>query len=88
VRAGYLDIDKALMQSLAKFVVCGAVVSASLWLAAKFSVIEFVQMHTLRDETTLVLLMAVGAFVYGFAVLLLFGRGWIFSLVRDRQPPG
>jgi putative peptidoglycan lipid II flippase len=87
VRAGYLEIDKALMQSLAKFVVCGAVVSAALWIAAKFAAIQFAQMNTLRDETTLVLLIAVGAFVYGFAILLLFGRGWIFSLVRDRQAP-
>jgi putative peptidoglycan lipid II flippase len=88
VRAGYLELDKALMQSLAKFVVCGVVVSAALWMAAKYAAIEFAQMHTLRDETTLVLLIAVGAFVYGFAILLLFGRGWIFSLVRDRQSPG
>jgi putative peptidoglycan lipid II flippase len=88
VRAGYLELDKALMRSVAKFVVCGVVVSAALWLAAKFAAIEFAQMHTLRDETTLVLLIAVGAFVYGFAILLLFGRGWIFSLVRDRQSPG
>jgi putative peptidoglycan lipid II flippase len=87
VRAGYLEIDKALMRSLAKFAVCGVVVSAALWLTAKLAAIEFAQMHTLRDETTLVLLIAVGAFVYGFAILLLFGRGWLFSLVRDRQPP-
>jgi putative peptidoglycan lipid II flippase len=87
VRAGYLELDKALMQSLAKFVVCGAVVSAALWIAAKLAAIQFAQMHTLRDETTLVWLMAVGAFVYAFAILLLFGRGWLFSLVRDRQPP-
>jgi putative peptidoglycan lipid II flippase len=85
VRAGYLDLDKALMRSLANFVVCGAVVSAALWVAAKFAAIEFAQLHVFRDELTLVLLIAVGAFVYGFAVLLLFGRGWIFSLVRDRQ---
>ena len=39
-------------------------------------------MTRFRDETTLVLLMAVGAFVYGFSVLVLFGRGWLFSLVR------
>jgi len=26
-----------------------------------------------------------GAFVYGFSILVLFGRGWIFSLIRDRQ---
>jgi putative peptidoglycan lipid II flippase len=87
VRAGYLDLDKALMQAVAKFVVCGAVISAALWLTARFATIEFAQMHTLRDESTLVLLIAVGTFVYGFAILLLFGRGWIFSLVRDRQPP-
>src|ERR1700726_376540 len=55
VRAGYLEIAKALMQSLAKFVVCGAVVSAALWIAAKFAAIQFAQMNTLRDETTLVL---------------------------------
>jgi putative peptidoglycan lipid II flippase len=77
-----------LMRSLAKFVVCGAVLSAAFWVAAKFAAIQFAQMNTLRDETTLVLLIAVGAFVYGFAILLLFGRGWIFSLVRDRQSPG
>jgi putative peptidoglycan lipid II flippase len=86
VRAGYLEIDRALMQSLGKFAVCGVVVSAALWVAAKLAAIEFAQMHTLRDETTLVWLMAIGAFVYAFAILLLFGRGWLFSLVRDRQP--
>ncbi len=36
VRAGYLDLDKALLRSLANFAVCGAVVSAALWVAAKF----------------------------------------------------
>jgi putative peptidoglycan lipid II flippase len=40
-------------------------------------------MSTFRDETALLLLTAVGAFVYGFSVLLLFGRGWLFSLVRS-----
>jgi len=44
--------------------------------------VYFAQMSMLRDETALVLLTAVGAFVYGFAILLLFGRGWLFSLVR------
>jgi putative peptidoglycan lipid II flippase len=44
-------------------------------------------MKTFRDEITLVWLIAVGAFVYGVTVLLLFGRGWIFSLIRDRQAP-
>jgi putative peptidoglycan lipid II flippase len=63
------------------------VLSAAFWLAARFAAIEFAQMKTFRDEITLVWLIAVGAFVYGVTVLLLFGRGWIFSLVRDRQAP-
>jgi putative peptidoglycan lipid II flippase len=43
-------------------------------------------MHTFRDETTLLLLIAAGAFAYGVLILLLFGRGWLFTLVRDRTP--
>src|SRR3982074_1879635 len=37
VRAGYLDLDRALILSLAKFVVSGAVLGAALWFAARFS---------------------------------------------------
>src|SRR6266403_5093111 len=82
VRAGYLDLDRTLMQSLAKFVVSGAMLGTSLWLAARLAVAQLAQMTAFRDETALLLLAAVGAFVYGFSVLLLFGRGWLFSLVR------
>jgi len=82
VRAGYLELDRALMRSLARFVVSGIVLAAAMWLTARFAAVYFAQMTTLRDETALLLLAAVGAFVYGFSVLLLFGRGWLFSLVR------
>jgi putative peptidoglycan lipid II flippase len=30
----------------------------------------------------LLLLLVSGMFVYGFSILVLFGRGWIFSLIR------
>ncbi len=82
VRAGYLELDRALMRSLARFVVSGIVLAAALWFTARFAAVYFAQMTTLRDETALLLLAAVGAFVYGFSVLLLIGRGWLFSLVR------
>jgi putative peptidoglycan lipid II flippase len=81
-RAGYLEPDRALMRSLARFVVSGIILGAALWFTARFAAVYFVQMTTFRDETALLLLAAVGAFVYGFSVLLLFGRGWLFSLVR------
>ena len=82
VRAGYLDLDRAWMKSLAKFALIGIVLGAVFWLTAHFAIPYFAQLTRFRDETTLVLLMAVGAFVYGFSVLVLFGRGWLFSLMR------
>jgi putative peptidoglycan lipid II flippase len=82
VRAGYLELDRALMQSLAKFVVSGAVLGAALWFAARFATAQFAQLSALRDEAALVFLVAVGAAVYAGSILLLFGRRWISSLVR------
>ena len=85
VRAGYLEIDRAWIISLAKFAVAGVLLAAALWLTARFAAVYFAQMPVFRDETVLLLLVAAGAFVYGFSILLLFGRGWLFALVRDRQ---
>jgi putative peptidoglycan lipid II flippase len=81
-RAGYLDLDRALMQSLAKFLVSGIVLGAALWLAARFAAAHIAQLSTLRDEAALTLLVAVGAVVYCTSILLLFGRRWFTSLVR------
>ncbi len=83
VRAGYLDLDRALMQSLAKFVVSGAVLGAALWFAARFAAAHFAQLSALRDEAALLLLIVVGTIVYAGSILLLFGRGWLRSLVRS-----
>src|SRR3954471_21358180 len=86
VRAGYLELDRAWIISLAKFAAAGMLLAAALWATARFASVYFAQMHTFRDETTLLLLVATGAFAYGVLILLLFGRGWIFTLVRDRTP--
>jgi putative peptidoglycan lipid II flippase len=83
VRAGYLDLDKALVRSLAKFVVAGAVLAAALWFAARFAGSHFAQLSALRDEAALLLLIVVGGIVYAGSVLLLFGGGWLRSLVRS-----
>ena len=82
VRAGYLDLDRGLTRSLAKFVVCGAVLAAALWFAARFATVHVAQWSALRDEATLAFLVAVGAIVYSGSILLLFGRRWISALVR------
>jgi putative peptidoglycan lipid II flippase len=82
VRAGYLDFDRALMQSLAKFVVCGAVLAAALWAAARYAAAYIMQLSAFRDEAALLSLIVVGAVVYAASILLLFGKGWLKSLVR------
>jgi putative peptidoglycan lipid II flippase len=83
VRAGYLDLDRALMQSLAKFAASGMALAAALWAAAKLASTTLAQLPAFRDETTLLVLIAVGAIVYAGSILLLFGTGWLRSLVRS-----
>jgi putative peptidoglycan lipid II flippase len=85
VRAGYLELDRAWITSLAKFAAAGVLLAAALWATARFASFYFAQMHAFRDETALLLLIVAGAFVYGVLILLLFGRGWLFVLVRDRK---
>jgi putative peptidoglycan lipid II flippase len=83
VRAGYLDLDRALMQSLGKFAASGAVLAAALWATVKLASAYLAQLPAFRDEITLLVLIAVGAIVYAGSILLLFGTGWLRSLVRS-----
>jgi putative peptidoglycan lipid II flippase len=85
VRAGYLELDRTWIVSLAKFAAAGILLAAALWATSHFAGLYFAQMQTFRDEITLLLLIAAGAFAYGVLILLLFGRGWLFTLVRDRR---
>ncbi len=82
VRRGYLELDREWLTSLAKFAVSGLVLAAALWLTAQFASVYFAQMKAFRDELALLLLMVSGLFVYGFSILVLFGRGWIVRLIR------
>src|SRR5438105_944026 len=84
VRAGYLALDREWMSSLAKFALAGVLLAAALWVTARFAAVYFADMKVFRDETALLLLIVVAAFVYGFSILVLFGRGWMFSLVLGR----
>jgi putative peptidoglycan lipid II flippase len=83
MRAGYLDLDRALMRSLAKFAASGVVLAAALWATAKLASAYLAPLPAFRDETTLLALIAVGAIVYAGSILLLFGTGWLRSLVRS-----
>ena len=84
VRAGYLELDRALAAVARRNSSCsGVVLAAALWLAARFAAAHFAHLPAFRDEAALLLLIVVGAIVYGGSILLLFGRGWLRSLVRS-----
>jgi putative peptidoglycan lipid II flippase len=82
VRAGYLELDRPLLRSLAKFAVSGMVLGVALWLSARFASSHLAQLSALRDEAALLLLIVIGTLVYAGAVLLLFGPKWLRALVR------
>jgi putative peptidoglycan lipid II flippase len=82
VRAGYMEFDKPLVQALLKFLVAGVILAAALWLSTKFAIAWLAHLAVFRDETILLVLIAVGAVVYGGAIFLLFGKAWLRSLVR------
>src|SRR5207237_1149872 len=73
VRAGYLVLDRAILQSFAKFTLAGVILGAALWFAARLAAVHLAQMSAFRDEATLAILVAVGAIVYAGSVLPLFG---------------
>jgi putative peptidoglycan lipid II flippase len=82
VRAGYLELDRLLVRSMAKFILSGAVLGALLWGGVRLATPYLAQLSALRDESMLGLLIVVGTVVYGATILLLFGRGWLRSLLR------
>src|SRR3954463_8045290 len=81
VRRGFLVLDRAWLLSLAKFLLTGLILAAAFWLIARFSSPSLGSMH-FRDELTLLLLAVGGTIVYALAILALFGRRWLVSLVR------
>jgi putative peptidoglycan lipid II flippase len=82
VRAQHLDLDRALVRPTAKFLIAAAVLGAALWAAARFAGPHLAELGAFRDETTLLVLIIVGAIVYIGSILLLFGRSWLGALVR------
>src|SRR6201996_7957053 len=82
-RAGYLEVDRPLVRALLKFLAAGLILAAALWLSAKFAAAWLAALPVFRDETILLVLIAVGAIVYGVSIFLLFGNAWLRSLVRN-----
>jgi putative peptidoglycan lipid II flippase len=83
VRAGYLDLDRRLLQSFGKFAITGLILAGVLWLTARLSAVYLANMHVFRDEIILGILVLTGALVYALCILALFGRNWLVALTRN-----
>jgi len=57
------------------------ILAVTFWLIARVSGTYLAAMR-FHDELTLILLAVGGTIVYALAILLLFGRTWLVSLVR------
>src|SRR5947209_4501683 len=68
---------------LIPFVLSGVLLGAALWLTARFAAAHILQLSALRDEAALLLLILVGTTVYAGSIRLMFGRGWLRSLVQS-----
>jgi putative peptidoglycan lipid II flippase len=76
-RAGHVSRDTRLRHSMVRLAIAGVVLAGVLWLC-HVPVIRWVgDWRGLRDLAALGVLAAIGAAVYGGAVLILFGGGWI-----------
>jgi putative peptidoglycan lipid II flippase len=82
-RQGFAVSGAAIGTPVAKLIAAGTVLAAAL-LAGAYGLDQALAGLTLfREETTLALLVLLGALVYGLAVLLLLGRPWLNSLLRE-----
>ena len=78
-----MNLSRGIISIGAAAVVSGAVLGAALWLAARFAASHLAQLSALRDEAALLVLIVVGTIVYAGSIMLLFGVGWLRSLMRS-----
>jgi putative peptidoglycan lipid II flippase len=87
-RRGHLAFDPGLRSAAARLAAAGVALGVVLWLAQGPVARLFADWTSWRDESTLAVLAAVGAGVYGAIVLTLFGKQWLTALrTRTRPTP-
>ncbi len=86
-RAGLIGFDPALRRAVVKIAAAGVALGAALWLGNLAAGRYLHDGVALGDVVRLVLLVAIGAVVYGGVVLALFGRQWLKAFRRPAAPP-
>ena len=82
-RQGFAVSGAAIGRPVAKLIAAGVVLAAAL-LAGSYGLERALSgLSVFREETMLALLLVLGAIVYGLLVLMLLGRPWLKSLLRE-----
>jgi putative peptidoglycan lipid II flippase len=82
-RQGFAVSGAAIGRPVAKLIAAGVVLAAAL-LAGAYGLERVLSgLSVFREETMLALLVVLGAIVYGLLVLMLLGRPWLTSLLRE-----
>ena len=75
-RVGYGGVDARLRQSVIKLAAAGIVLAAALWFARTPVIKISSYWPALQEEIALMIFVAIGAFVYGAAIAVMFGTRW------------
>lgn len=86
-RQGHFAFDPPLRSAAARLAAAGVALAVVLSLAQGPVAGLFASWTSWRDESTLALLAAIGAAVYGAIVLILFGKQWLAALRTRKRPP-
>jgi putative peptidoglycan lipid II flippase len=82
-RQGFAVSGAAIGKPVAKLIAAGVILAVALLAGAYGLEQALASMMFFREETTLAALVVLGAIVYSLAILLLLGRPWIMSLLRE-----
>jgi len=82
-RQGFAVSVAAIGKPVAMLTISGAILGAALLVGAFGLERALAHMAHFRQETMLAILIVWGALVYGAAVLILLGKKWFMSLLRD-----
>jgi len=76
-------VSGAGLRPVIRLLLAGAVLAVALFFGARLLAQAFSGLPYFREETTLAVLLFIGTIIYALAVLLLLGRGWLASLLKD-----
>jgi putative peptidoglycan lipid II flippase len=76
-------VSGAGLRPVIRLLLAGAVLAVALYFGSIWLGQAFAGLSYFREETTLAVLLLIGTIIYALTVLLLLGRGWLATLLKD-----